>query len=156
MHWLYKGQCLANTRNTVTADLTACGNSVSQYINYTIGGSNYAFSVPADSITYSRGNGYTNFSAMSQSPYRYLYLSMNTTATVPGTYPINYFEIFDAGNSTDLIKQGTLDASITQYGSVNGYIIGSFTGTLKDSIGTGTYPISCNFKIKRTLFNKIC
>jgi hypothetical protein len=136
--------------STANKDLTACGNTASQYINYTIGGSSYVFSVPADSIFYSRGNGYTNFNAMSQSPYRYLYLNLSTIDTIPGTYPLSYLSIYHDSSTLNVINQGTLNATITQYGSVNGYITGNFSGTVKDSIGTGTYPINCSFKIKRT------
>ncbi len=139
-----------NGGSTANTNLSACGNTASQYINYTVGSSSYTFSVPADSIFYSRSNGYTGVNAMSRSPYRYLSLNFNTMDTVPGTFPISYLQIYHDSSTLDVIKQGTLNANITQYGSINGYIIGSFSGTVKDSIGTGTYPINCNFKIKRT------
>lgn len=48
-----------------------------------------------------------------------------------------------------LVKQGDLKVNISQFDNFkNGYVIGSFSGTLKDSFSITTYPFKCSFKVQ--------
>lgn len=140
-------QTLAITGNTFTTDLNACGTSTSQYINFTLNG-NHSITVPLDSLSgdywnqATRIKGYT----INSNPYKYVYLGFAGAAAV-GSYPLS--ELMIVLDNQTFTKEGTTNVNITEYGTVNQFIEGNFTGTVRDSLGTGTYPVTLNFRVKR-------
>ena len=137
------------TSATVNAgQLSACGNSLTQYLNYTLNGATGSFVPPADSIsTGVNGSSVTvGASRRSGNTYEQVYVSFNATTT--GTVPVNYLYIYS--NQKMYVQPATgLSLNVTEFGAAGGYISANFTGNLKDSTSGGTVPGSLTFRVKR-------
>ncbi|MCS3795222.1 hypothetical protein [Niastella sp. OAS944] len=125
--------------------IEACGNSISQYLNYTLGIYNTtSYALPADSITKSVSSNKYTIWALRKSNNDYVGLSF--TASDTGTVPVTSLNI--GQGKTYYSKDGTMNLKITEFGAAgSGYISGSFAGNVKDS--SSSMPINGNFRIKR-------
>ncbi|HEU5166111.1 MAG TPA: carboxypeptidase-like regulatory domain-containing protein [Chitinophagaceae bacterium] len=143
--------------NYSTGNITACGVSVLQFINFTIAGSPQNFLPPADSIfTYRQGFS-TNIQGfcIHCDSVNYQYTSFNIdSVTAPGTYSIGSSFIVTKGiypalgsRQYNLQSPGTL--TITEFGSTGQYIAGSFSGTMREFYTNATVTGTCNFRVRR-------
>lgn len=115
-----------------------------QYITWNFGSYKGQLTVPPDSITV--GNFYrpTDVFASTKTGDTYLYAGVNGAST--GNFPLE-LSIYTGGkyfNST-----ATTSVSITTYGPTGGYIIGSYSGKMKDSTSTTVYDVNGAFRLKR-------
>lgn len=133
--------------------MNACGNPISQYINYTLINSisgdttRIYFSPPADTLQ--------NFYQGSSTRIEGARLGAMTPATFfifPGT-SVGNFPVYLKLNSTNkaYMASGGSVINISHYGSVGGYITGSFSGNMYDSSGgNALYKTFLVFTVKRT------
>jgi len=147
-----------NAGTNTVGNLQACGTSTSQFINYSINGTAYSLTAPADSFIV--------FSNPQVTPSR-IEINGNGTNIGPGGSRYVAFDITDAGiavgSTQSLINFYTsnildstsittpINVAITEYGSVGQFIAGNFTGVLT---GSGpppatTYNITCSFRVRR-------
>ena len=138
-----------STGTTAAGQLTACGNTVTEYANYTVNNVPYNFAKPADSIAlYKQGSEYTIWAnRINSNSNESSYISFTATAT--GTFPLSYVTINT--NSTSWYSTGSSTINITEFGAIgSGYLAGNFTTTLKDTIGTQTAAVNYTFRVRRS------
>ncbi len=136
---------------THAGNITACGLSSSEYINYDFDGTNYAIviSSPNDTLyagTGNQGTNYvTNFWAVKWP--KNVNLSFNSNAEAPGTYPL-----IQAG--ANFYYAGSLlppsNITLSTFPAVSGFYEGNFTASFKDSVNLSvTHTLSGNFRLRR-------
>jgi hypothetical protein len=135
---------------TNAGNLTACGTSSLQYINYTLDGNNHSVSnlTPGDGFTCSFYDS-TNVSGVYISGYHSnlsdLIFNFDNNRT-EGTYPVANLYIQSLGYTTLVAPFNTI---VTNYPDVAGeYMEGSFSGQLKD-VSNITHTISCTYRLRR-------
>ncbi|OQP59468.1 hypothetical protein A3860_37605 [Niastella vici] len=138
-----------NSATVNAGQLSACGNSLVQFLNYTLKDTNVSYIPPADSLQL-LSNINNNFALYAYrkatNDYEKVYLSFNATGT--GTVPINYVYILK--NNRQYVQASTLNMNITEFGVAGtGYISGNFSGNLKDSSSNVILPASMSFRVKR-------
>jgi hypothetical protein len=137
------------TSGTANAgQLTACGISTQQFINFTVNNVPYTLVSPPDSLVAFKNGNTTAIQAYSfdQSNFRQFYFYFNGAAT--GTSPISHIDIITGNKS--YVAANTPTVTITEYGIPGQYIAGNCSGTLGDSANASvTVPFSCNFRVKR-------
>jgi hypothetical protein len=133
-----------------TGQLTACGTSLSQFINFTLNGVGYNYSVPPDSLVayrYDQNQQTSIYSTrLPTSAAGYFQFSF-TGAAATGSYPIYDVSLRENGGIYN--RSGNFNVNITEYGAVGGFIAGSFTGNVKDTATASTRSITCTFRVKR-------
>ena len=133
----------------VKTNMQACGISSVQFLNYTFNGSNYSLTYPEDSLVAVKNNIFrrTDILAIKRSsaPNQEMYFGFESTPT--GSYALTYLTLF-LDNKYYYGPYPSVSVNVTEYGNVNDFFSGSFNANITDSITT--YPISVNFKIKRT------
>lgn len=142
--------------NTVPA-LAACVNSIDQYINYTVNGTSYAVTYPADTMVH-----WVNQQAAPVISYIYggsfrtgtsntVNFAFNQEAIAAGSTQtlVNFFSSQIPDSTIGL--SGTPVVNITEYGNVNEFISGNFTCTVNAGTPPGTpYNVTCQFRVRRT------
>ena len=140
---------------TNVGNITACGVSSAQYINFTLDGTNHAFtSAGSDSLTAYTTNVQgstllqTNISGSNNGgPNNYLSFSFQHSTTATGTYPI--ISIFATGNTTTpntVIPPSNV--VVTNYPmAVGQFYEGTFSGSYSNT--TGTHTINGSFKVRK-------
>lgn len=138
------------TSGTANAgQLTACGTSTDEFVNYSISGTSYAFTSPNDNFKWyyidslTMRSNYMSATNASQSNYLTLFYD---GGTVSGTFPGDV----TVSHGTSKYESSTISITITQYGNVGQFITGTFTGTVLLG-GTGSpLPLTGSFKVRRT------
>jgi hypothetical protein len=135
--------------NIPPVTVNACGVSVAEYINITINGNMFSLVEPGDSIFARRDNN--QFEVFASSVWNATVKRADfkfSGAATPGTYPLDYVGISAAGRFYTL--QSPTNTTVTAYGDVNGFVSGSFSGNLTDSLnGNLSVPVSCTYRVKR-------
>jgi hypothetical protein len=140
------------TSNVNAGQLSGCGINISQFLQYTLNGQNYAITAPNDSLMSFRQSTTTAISGMSRpgtSSAQFVDFQF-TGATAPGTYPVNSIRVSLAGQLYSL--NGTMNTVVTEYGANNnGFIAGTLSGTLKrdSSNPIVTVPFSASYRVRR-------
>jgi len=118
-----------------------------EYFTFRIPGYNGNVTNPPDSVTYGFYPGNKNvIVSYTASGLMNTYISYNGPQSV-GTYSATYFNVFNTGKY--FVGIGTpVQINITSFGPVGQNIVGSYAGPARDSLGSGTYTINGNFKVK--------
>jgi len=154
------GMQLSVTSGTYqVGDIIACGVSISEFINFIIGGNAHNFVAPADSFNTYRQNTTISISSY---PKTYIdstswkYTSFNLDGiTGPGTYTLNNNSfivtkgISPAAGSWEYHLTAPVTVTITEYGNVGQYIAGNFSGTMQEFLTNVQVSGSCNFRVYR-------
>lgn len=130
-----------------TGQLVACGNTLDQYINYTINGASYSIN-GIDSLIGYRGqqSDQTIISGFSDNN-RGFDLTFAGGPT-PGLKELKMFFISEGTNM--YLKDGNATVNITQYEDTQGgYIAGNFNANAKDTLSTIIYPVTCTFRVRK-------
>lgn len=150
-----QGTTTTTSVNIDTVDvgqLSACGVVVDQFITINVAGSTFSVTTPPDAITYNHGSSETDITGVpSQQSNPVKEISMTFYAlTGPGTISNNYH--FSMNTNTQLFWGNALTFNVTDYGTVNGYMTGSISGTMVDTatFNRPSYTTTGTFKIKRT------
>ncbi len=145
-------QLEVTTGNYIT-NLSACGLSVEQFINFSVGGNTINFLPTTDSLTASWNNSNTSISG-----YRKLFDSVNYQYTsfgfsgnqAPGSYTVsNNSFIVTKGFNLEYNLTAPATVTITEYGGPGQYITGSFSGNMKERYTNAIVPGTCNFRVRR-------
>jgi hypothetical protein len=139
---------VAVTSGTATAgQLSACGTTVSQFVNYKLDTTNYSFASPADSIImYKVTGGYMIWSIRKNNANRdEAYIKFNAAGT--GVVPLDFIQV--RVNSSYYTQQGPANVNITEFGAVGGFVSGNLSATVTDTAAKKTVPVTYNFRVKR-------
>jgi hypothetical protein len=140
---------------TTAGNITACGTSSAQYINYTLDGTNYVLSstVPGDSLSaFSFQQGTTPFttyfSGYNIGTNKSVNVRFNSATQVAGTYPIAYIS---AQNQLAMQPIAPSNVVLTSFpASAGGFYEGSFNGSYQDSANVSlTHTISGTFRLRK-------
>lgn len=136
------------TSATVNAGaLSACGTSLSQFLNYTLdGGTAKTYTVPPDSLTAYKSNNSYSIYAMRTSSGARDNASLSFTATGTGSVPLTGLNIYEGNKYYD--RSGSITVNITEFtAGSGGFIAGNFTGNVTDSFTTK--PVNMTFRVKK-------
>jgi hypothetical protein len=135
--------------NANAGQLTACGTTTDQFVNYTLNGVNYAFTSPNDSFSWfkidsiSFQSNYLRTMNANQTSYLSIYYyGGTTTGSFTGDLGIE--------NGSNKYEGTGVSIVITQYGNIGQFITGTFAGNVLLG-GTGSpIPATGSFKVRRT------
>ncbi|NOT51472.1 MAG: carboxypeptidase regulatory-like domain-containing protein [Chitinophagaceae bacterium] len=136
---------------TYAGNITACGTSTAQFINYTLDGTPYALASPQDSmICYTVGQANPYFTILSgngnPSNNNIDIWTQHPTVTA-GTYPLWMLQV---QNYTRIQLLTPADISFTTFPSPGGFYEGNFSVNFKDSSDLSvSHTLNGNFRIKR-------
>jgi hypothetical protein len=135
--------------NVNAGQLTACGVSTNAFVNYTIGGTNYAFTSPNDQMDWyymdslSVSSNYLAASNAAQTNYLSLFYDGGTTS---GTFTGS----INIGHGPNKYDGASVTVTVTKYGNVGQFITGTFSGNIVLG-GSGTpQPLTGTFNVRRT------
>lgn len=133
---------------TTTGDLTACGTSTIEFLNYSVDANtvNLSSTVLGDSFHTSDtlGTPIRLFISASRSQTQYFQFGFDNNGT-PGTYPTT--SIYIGGAIMSSITQPFM-VTLTNYPAIGGYYEGSVAGQYKDPSNV-THNVSATFRVKR-------
>jgi hypothetical protein len=131
-------------------NLSACTVSTSQYVNYSVNGISHAFTMPPDNIGLNGGNGYEIFAYRIPTSSEYTRFTFSKVGIAANTnMPLLTFNSNEISNNATVTANSVM-VNITEYGAINGYITGSFSGTINNVSTPGSpYTITCNFRVLR-------
>jgi hypothetical protein len=136
---------LSVTTGTANAgQLSACGSTINEFINYTINGTQVVI-LPPDPLGSTLTNGTTSVSGSHSNQTGYSRIGFKATA--PGTVAVDEILIETTSPYTRWTKSGTINTTITEYGQPGGYVAGSLSGNVTN--GSATVPLSYSFRVKR-------
>ena len=145
------------TGNNNVGVLTACGTSITQFVNYTINGTSYAIDGLTDEYGQSINPQSSPFSMYisgtqltgSGTSANSAYFNFNEPGIAVGSSQLlNSFYTRQINDSTSFTAP--INVQVTEYGAIGQYIAGNFTGSFIGSAPTNTvYNISCIFRVKR-------
>lgn len=141
------------TGNNNVGTLTACGQSVAEFVNYTYDGVTRALTAPAYSmyqqISPNTGNNHFIQIAPAGTQAYNIYFSFTNLNSAVGVTQ-NLVDFVVPENLDSAIITTPVLVNITEYGNVGQYIAGNFTGSLTGAApGNVIHNITCNFRIKR-------
>lgn len=116
-----------------------------QYITWKIGNIQGYLASPSDTLWITSSFGPTVIFGSTPDNSSIVYANFN--GITAGTFP-SYVNIF-TGNKYYVSGNSPVQLSINGFGNTGGYVTGSYSGTLKDSTGTGTFSATGSFKLKR-------
>lgn len=128
-----------------TGPLSACGISLTEFLNYTLDGVTKTYTVPADSVTsYNSGNGINIWATRKAGVTEDVYL--NFTASGVGSVPLNGVTIIQGQKYYNGVKPITLTITEWTAGS-GGFMAGNFTGNMSDSFTTKS--VNMSFRVRK-------
>jgi hypothetical protein len=116
-----------------------------QFITWKIGNTQGFLASPADTLWATTSFGPTVIFGNTPNFSSSVYASFN--GSTAGSFPA-YVNILTGGKYY-VYGNTSSQLSISSFGNVGGYVTGSYSGTLKDSTGTGTFSATGTFKLKR-------
>ena len=132
--------------------IQACGVSTQQFLYYTINGTSYSYTAPPDNLLHYLNNNisvsWDEFSGrktnlITSFPITHPNIAAGSIQQLRGFYNSQFVDSFSLINPVPV--------NITEYGSVNQFISGNFSGTLKSiPPGTTLYDIVCSFRVRRS------
>lgn len=134
---------------TYAGNITACGTSTLQYVDYTVDGVPTSISslTPGDTFMASDSSGTNHFTYIQGYRSAAVNCSLGFLNNgVPGAYPIAYLYVNQYGAVTLIAP---FNVTISIFPPVPGqYFEGSFSGQFKDALNN-THTISCTFRVRR-------
>jgi hypothetical protein len=135
---------------TDVGNISACGTSSTQFINYTIDAASYTISATDSLTAFTNGQGTaltTYVQGMQMGSGNNMAFKFDHAARVAGTYPVANMGTQNFNNLT--IVQ-PFNVTITNFPQAAGeFYEGSFTGQFKDASNV-THNVSCSFKVRRS------
>ena len=139
----------AGTGDVDAGQVSACGVDITQFINFSIGGSSYTITTPPDKIGITFNLYYNKYviSGENGSNYNPQINFRLPSMSGPGNYLLDSMTVAPTPNSY-YYQQESIPCTITTFGPVNGFIEGSFSGPVYQGIKATT--IEGTFKVIRT------
>ncbi len=135
--------------------LIACAISTQQFINYSINGTNYSFTAPADSLfQYAKPQNTPPTIIITSAPsFSNITLHSGFSFALTGIATNTSQNLFSF-NSPQIANPSTIlnpiVVKITEYGIVGQFIAGNFSGTITGPApGNISYAITCSFRVRR-------
>lgn len=137
------------TGNTDIGIISTCNPGNSQYVSYTINGTNYLLQAPTDSIVqaFSAITGKTTIECYRGTDRSKPALTFSFNGQKPGQYPVNALNINQ--DKLAFAPTGNLAVEITKYGQPGEFITGKCAGQVKSPSFNQALPFSFNFKVLR-------
>jgi len=130
-------------------NIQACGVAIQQYVNFSIDGTPYTFSPPADTVDFSIHGPFFHIAANRfATPSIGLALEVDNNGIAAGTNQ-NLLLFLTSQANDNLSIPNPITAHITEYGTAGQFCAGNFTGIFKgQSPAYKLYNITCNFRVK--------
>jgi len=138
---------------TDLGNISACGTSTSQFINYTLDGISYNLVSPADSLTggtSSQGSttNYTFINGMRSNATTSISFNFQSPSQTPGTYQATYFAVNNLPIDTSRTTT-PVNVSVTNFpASAGSFYEGSLSGQFTDMQNVN-HTISGTFRVRR-------
>ena len=118
-----------------------------QYVTWRVNNTNGSLQVPTDSLDYYFSNNSTSVYGMTR-PTMSTYFQLSFDGPQQnGNYAASNFVVMSGGRHY-YSSASPISVNVTTYGGVGQYMIGNYTGTVKDSTTSNTVPVSGTFRIK--------
>lgn len=141
-----------NLGNNAIPPVQACGNNITEFVYYTINGTSYNYSAPANSLYYYYFSTWSPpaIHINAQSTTGQSTIKMEAAGIAAGSNQnLIAFRPLQIQDSVNIFTP--IGINITEYGSVGQYVAGGFNGTLTGAPPSNTpYIVNCTFRIKRT------
>jgi hypothetical protein len=140
-----------NSATVNAGKLSACGNSLVEFLNFTLNGTTVNYIAPTDSLRLRiwTGNMYTSILARRRSPNDPNRVSLSLDV-IKGTGIYALDDVYILQNQKWYVQPSTINLNITEFGAEGtGYISGNFSGNLKDSSTQAAVPTNLSFRIRR-------
>lgn len=118
-----------------------------EYATWSIAGGNGSFSVPADSITLYRFGSTTSVYGMTRTNASTYFEISFEGPQQSGNYPATSFQVL-AGGKYYVPTATPVQVNVSTYGATGGYVIGTYSGPVKDSATAATVNVSGSFRVK--------
>ena len=133
--------------------LSACGNPFNQFITCNVNGVNYSWTDAPDLFNYQASNGsigttpvvWDNILAKSTDGSRYVTLTTQNM-NAAGQYQT---DITISVPGANFAYATTIQWNVTNYGPVGGYVTGTLSGNIRDTVTQKTYPLTGSTKVIR-------
>ncbi len=146
---------LVNGANNI-GNLSACGTSIEQFINYSVNGVNYNWTAPADSLAQEADSSSSSNVVFVGGFRRTIpdeigFAFLNNNISQGSTQELNYLNSTITGETNaGEVGQPVINVNITEYGIPGQFISGNFSGSVKGiNPPNTTYNITCSFRIRR-------
>ena len=142
--------------NNAIGNLSACGVSTEEFLNYTVNGTNYSFTSPVDSFTQAvnidssvsgeemiviEGGNLTTGNGM-------VFDFLRANIAQGSSQTLDYINFNPPGEEVNVVQPASV--TITEYGNVGEFIAGNFTATAQGVNAPNTqYTVTCNFRVRR-------
>jgi hypothetical protein len=130
-------------------NLLTCGNSIQEFVNYSINGTPFFITAPVGSIYQQSDSVAIDSKVINAYDFpAYAYFGISKLNIGPGsTQNLTFFIANQIQQTTILVP---IAVNITEYGNIGQFISGNFSGTVTDTAPpNSTYTITCNFRVKR-------
>ncbi len=139
------------TGTNAAGTLTTCGTLIQQFVNYTINGVAYSIATPGDNLIH---NFYKDdyLYAHQTGPGRTASVNIDFTHTGIAKNSVQALQYLAINNIKDSVTiTAPIAVNITEYGAINQFIAGNFTGSLTGaSPANKQYAITCSFRVMRS------
>jgi hypothetical protein len=138
----------ADTGNKDVGELTACGTNVDVIMTITVDGRTYTITSPpvsSDEFYYDQMI-YSFWANDNNTRISFLVQFLNGT----GTYNTDEFRLYGTTRAFKQVMEQDVQAAVSRYDDIGGYVIGTLTGMVTDTVSKAAYPLSGAFKMKRT------
>jgi hypothetical protein len=135
-----------NSGSVNAGQLIACGNTINEFLNYTVNGNSASYIPPVDTF-YLQSSGNSHWLLVyPQRPNRNR-VNVDFNASGTGSTPLG--NIYIGHGARTYTKYGIVNVNITEYGAAGtGYISGNFSDTLRDD-SARLVDATFQFRIKR-------
>ncbi|MEP7107879.1 MAG: hypothetical protein ABI760_07850 [Ferruginibacter sp.] len=145
---------LLNGTNAIGV-LRACGTTIDEFINYTVNGTSYSITAPADSLI-------SFLNTQSNPPLIYIDARLKSSANgnsatmaftqtgiaVNSSQNLMSFSSNQITDSTSILTPITVN--ITEFGAIGQFLAGNFTGIFTGGAPLNTpYNVTCSFRVRR-------
>ncbi|HTI89210.1 MAG TPA: carboxypeptidase-like regulatory domain-containing protein [Puia sp.] len=142
----------ASSGSVDAGELSACGNAVTQLITLNFNGATYSWTAPPDDfksqVTPYGTNQFNDvITATAAGSSNQAIVTLNDNPTNTGQYPGTLW-LSVPGTHADYAN--AIQWDVSTFGPVGGYITGTLSGKIFDTVARVSYPLTGNMKIKRT------
>ncbi len=137
---------------TNAGNISACGTTTAQFINYTLDGTAYTVASPIDTLgAHTQGGGtsiplFTNIGGDGLLNTNFITFQFQSNVAAVGTYPLAYLWV-NQYDSTSLIPP--FDVTVTNFPTTSGgFFEGNFNGQFRDQFNA-LHTISATFRVRR-------
>lgn len=135
--------------NNDLGKLTACGINAAEFVRFTLDGQLIEYAATDSMMASATSNG-TNIyvTQVFQNNYSFLNFSFDGGTTVGNNHNLTSLAANKPKNLTAIMPNPAIKVNVTEYGAVQEFIAGSFSGSVSDTSNT-THSIIGAFRVRR-------